>query len=331
MSKSDSSPTGLAALRSVASALLLSSLLAALAASSGCDGNVSVSASSEKASTRKGQLQILATTGMIGDVASRLAGEHAAVTTLMGPGVDPHLYKASEGDVRRFESADLILYNGLNLEGKMQDIFTRVARSRAVLAVADAVPESRRREPPEMQGHYDPHVWFDVSLWALTVGTIARELERLDPAHAEDYRRTAEALEKELLDLDKEVETRIAEIPAGRRVLVTAHDAFGYFGRRYGMEVIGLQGISTVTEAGLKDVERLVDVIVSRKIPAIFVESSVSSRSIDAVKKACESRGHSVAIGGQLFSDAMGPAGTPEGTYPGMVRHNVKTIVDALR
>ena len=298
-------------------------------AAAGC--GESSSASTPPGRQGDGPIRVLATTGMIGDVANRIAGDHAKVTTLMGPGVDPHLYKASEGDVRSLESADLILYNGLNLEGKMQDIFARIARSRAVLAVADAVPESRRRKPPEFRGHFDPHVWFDVSLWALTIVPIARELERLDPAHAEDYRRNAQTLEKELLDLDVEVEKRIAEIPADHRVLVTAHDAFGYFGRRYGMEVVGLQGISTVTEAGLQDVERLVDLIVSRKIKAIFVESSVSPRSIEAVSKACGSRGHSVAIGGQLFSDAMGPAGTPEGTYPGMVRHNVKTIVEALR
>ena len=291
----------------------------------------SSSASTEGGRRGDGPIRVLATTGMIGDLAARISGEHAKVTALMGPGVDPHLYKASEGDVRSLESADLILYNGLNLEGKMQDIFARLAKSRAVLAVADAVPESKRRRPPEFLGHFDPHVWFDPSLWALTVAPIARELEKLDPGHADDYRKNAEALEKALLDLDREVETRIAEIPSDHRVLVTAHDAFGYFGRRYGMEVVGLQGISTVSEAGLQDVERLVDRIVQRKIKAIFVESSVSPRSIEAVRKACESRGHHVAIGGQLFSDAMGPAGTPEGTYPGMVRHNVKTIVEALR
>jgi len=295
----------------------------------GCSESSSASTAPE--GRRNGPIRVLATTGMIADVAARISGEHAKVTALMGPGVDPHLYKASEGDVRSLESADLILYNGLNLEGKMQDIFARLAKSRAVLAVADAVPESKRRRPPEFLGHFDPHVWFDVSLWALTIGAIARELEKLDPAHADDYRRNSQALEKELLDLDREVETRIAEIPASNRVLVTAHDAFGYFGRRYGMEVVGLQGISTVSEAGLQDVERLVELIVSRKIKAIFVESSVSPRSIEAVRKACESRGHHVVIGGQLFSDAMGPAGTPEGTYPGMVRQNVKTIVEALR
>ena len=306
-------------------------LIVALAAIAATGCGESSSASTERRRRDDGQIRVLATTGMIGDLAARIAGEHAKVTALMGPGVDPHLYKASEGDVRSLESADLILYNGLNLEGKMQDIFARLARSRAVLAVADAVPETKRRRPPEFQGHFDPHIWFDPSLWALIIGPIARELERLDPAHADDYRRNSQSLEKELLDLDKEVETRIAEIPAERRVLVTAHDAFGYFGGRYGMEVVGLQGISTVSEAGLQDVERLVDLIVSRKVKAIFVESSVSSRSIEAVRKACESRGHSVAIGGQLFSDAMGPAGTPEGTYTGMVRHNVKTIVEALR
>jgi manganese/zinc/iron transport system substrate-binding protein len=204
-------------------------------------------------------------------------------------------------------------------------------RGRPVLAVTETIPREKLREPPEFQGHYDPHVWFDAGLWALTARPIARELAALDPAHAADFDRNAAALQEELRALDLEVERRIAEIPEEGRILVTAHDAFGYFGRRYGIEVVGLQGISTVAEAGIQDVERITTMIVARKVKAIFIESSVSPRTIEAVQKACESRGHKVAIGGQLFSDAMGAAGTPEGTYPGMVRHNSKTIVEALR
>jgi manganese/zinc/iron transport system substrate-binding protein len=269
---------------------------------------------------------------MIGDVALRVGGPHATVETLMGPGVDPHLFKPSAGDLRRLESADLILHNGLHLEGKMGDIFDGMARrGRSVVAVAAEVPKDRLRHPPELQGNPDPHVWFDVGLWAMTARPIVRALAALDPAHAADFDRNAAAVETELRALDLEVEKRIAEIPEAQRILVTAHDAFGYFGKRYRIEVMGLQGISTVAEAGIRDVERLTDLIVSRKVKAIFVETSVSPRAIDAVRKACESRGHAVAVGGQLFSDAMGPAGTPEGTYPGMVRHNVKTIVEALR
>jgi manganese/zinc/iron transport system substrate-binding protein len=278
-----------------------------------------------------GKPSVVTTIGMIADVASRIAGEHAVVESLMQTGVDPHLYKASEGDVRRLGRADLILYNGLNLEGKMADVLAKMARTRRVVAVSEAVPGDLLRTPPEFGGHPDPHVWFDVSLWAMTIDVIERELLRLVPDQEAGLRRNAESLRRELSDLDGWVAAEIGALPARQRILITAHDAFGYFGRRYGMEVMGLQGISTVSEAGLKDVERLVDAIVGREVKAIFVESSVPRRSIEAVQAACGARGHDVAIGGQLFSDAMGPAGTPEGTYAGMVRHNVKTIVEALR
>ena len=278
-----------------------------------------------------GPPRVLATIGMIGDVAARIAGENAEVESMMQAGVDPHLYKATEGDVRRLGGADLILYNGLNLEGKMGDVLVKVGRTRPVVAVSEGVPKEELREPPEFAGHYDPHIWFDVSLWAKTIDPIVAALGEIEPASAPAFRANGDALRAELLELDAWVKKEIASIPAERRVLVTAHDAFGYFGRRYGIEVTGLQGISTVSEAGLGDVERVVDTIVARKIPAIFVESSVPRRAIEAVQKACESKGWSVKIGGELFSDAMGPAGTPEGTYVGMVRHNVKTIVEALR
>jgi manganese/zinc/iron transport system substrate-binding protein len=213
----------------------------------------------------------------------------------------------------------------------MGDILVKLARQRPVMAVSEEVPQDRLREPPEFQGQYDPHIWFDVSLWAMVVGPIERELSKLRPANADEFRANAGALRKDLEDLDHWVMERIRAVPAAQRVLVTAHDAFGYFGRRYEIEVHGLQGISTVAEAGLKDVEKLVDLIVTRKVKAIFVESSVPRRSIEAVQAACRSRQHDVAIGGQLFSDAMGAAGTPEGTYAGMVRHNVNTVVEALR
>jgi len=286
---------------------------------------------SAPAPERQGPLRIVTTTGMIADAAARVAGEHAQVEALMGPGVDPHLYKASEGDVRKLAEADLILYNGLHLEGKMGDILVKLARGRSVVAVSETIPAERLREPPEFAGQYDPHIWFDVRLWSSTLDPIATALSELDPEHAEVYRTRAEAYRAELGELDAWVEGRILEIPAERRVLVTAHDAFGYFGRRYAMDVMGLQGISTLAEAGLKDVERVVDVVVDRGIKAIFIESSVPRRAIEAVQQAVAARGHTVRIGGQLFSDAMGAPGTPEGTYPGMVRHNVNTIVEALK
>ncbi len=278
-----------------------------------------------------GRLRIVCTTGMIGDVAKRVAGDRAEVESLMGPGVDPHLYKASEGDVGKLSAADVVLYNGLNLEGKMGDIFVKLAATRKVVAVSETIGEEHLREPPEFLGHYDPHVWFDCSLWAKTIQSVEKALAEKDPSHAAEYHERAEALRKEYLELDAWIVTRIAEIPEGQRVMVTAHDAFGYFGRRYGLEVIGLQGISTVSEAGIKDVERVVGIIVDRKIRSIFVESSVPKRSIEAVQAACRDRGHEVAIADKtLFSDAMGAAGSDEGTYPGMVRHNVNTVVESL-
>jgi manganese/zinc/iron transport system substrate-binding protein len=276
-----------------------------------------------------GPLRVVATTGMIGDIASRVGGPQVAVTTLMGPGVDPHLYKASESDVRTLADADLILYNGLHLEGKMGDVLVKMARTRPVLAVTEDLPREALREPPEFLGQYDPHVWFDVSLWAQTAAPIAREMARLDPPNAKAYAERSAALAAELQELDGWVRERIATIPERQRVLVTAHDAFGYFGRRYGMRVVGLQGISTLAEAGLADVERVVAEILTARVPAIFVESSVPRKSIEAVQAAVGARGFTVAIGGQLYSDALGPAG-PAGTYAGMVRANVDTIVSAL-
>jgi manganese/zinc/iron transport system substrate-binding protein len=279
----------------------------------------------------KGPLRLVATTGIIADTAARIAGPHARVEALMGPGIDPHLYKASESDVRRLSDAGLILYNGLHLEGKMGDILTKLARSRPVIAVTEEIPQNLLREPPEFAGQYDPHVWFDVSMWKLTLGPIARELSALDPEHAGEFEANAAAYGKELDALDAWVKQRIETLPPAQRVLVTAHDAFGYFGRRYGMEVVAIQGISTLSEAGLHDVDRVAQLVVDRKVKAIFIESSVPRRSIEAVQAAVRSRGHEPAIGGQLFSDSLGAANTPAGTYPGMVRANVDTIVNALK
>ena len=294
----------------------------------GCGGESTQTADT---SDKSGPIQVVATTGIIADTAKRVAGQHAEITALMGPGVDPHLYKASEGDVRRLSEADLILYNGLHLEGKMGDILTRLARTRPVVAVTEEIPQDLLREPPEFQGQYDPHVWFDVSMWRRTLDPIVRELSALDPAHAEEFKANAEAYGKELDALDAWVKQRIETLPPAQRVLVTAHDAFGYFGRRYGMEVVAIQGISTLSEAGLHDVDRVAQIVVDRKVKAVFIESSVPRRSIEAVKAAVSSRGYEAQIGGQLFSDSLGGANTPAGTYPGMVRANVDTIVNALK
>jgi manganese/zinc/iron transport system substrate-binding protein len=291
----------------------------------GCGGEAG------SAARREGPIRVVATTSIIADSARRIAGEHAQVEALMGPGVDPHLYKASESDVRRLGEADLVLYNGLHLEGKMGDILTKMARSRPVIAVTEELPQDQLREPPEFAGQYDPHVWFDVSLWARTLQPIVRELSALDPENTATYQANAAAFEKELNELDAWVKQRIGTIPPEQRVLITAHDAFGYFGRRYGMDVMGIQGISTLSEAGLKDMDRVVSTVAERGIKAIFVESSVPRRSIEAVQAAVRSLGREVAIGGQLYSDSLGAAGSPAGTYAGMVRANVDTIVNALQ
>ena len=277
------------------------------------------------------QIRVVATTGMVGDVARNVGGERVSVTTLMGPGVDPHLYKASARDVEALDEADILFYNGLHLEGRMTSIFERLSVTRPTVGVAEGIPHERLQRPPEFEGAWDPHVWFDVELWSSTVDAVRDALAELDPTHAATYQVNADAYRAELAALDVWVTEQIATIPPEARLLITAHDAFGYMGAAYGLEVRGLQGTSTATEAGAADVRGLADLIVERQIKAIFVESSVPEATIEAVQAAVRSRGHEVAVGGELFSDAMGSEGTPEGTYVGMVRHNIETIVSALR
>jgi manganese/zinc/iron transport system substrate-binding protein len=276
------------------------------------------------------RLVVVTTTGMIADAASNVGGEHVVVTALMGPGVDPHLYKASEGDVARLTDADLILYNGLHLEAKLGEVLGEMNRRSPTVAVAEVIDEAKLDRPAAYEGAFDPHVWFDVQLWITVVGRVTDALVEVDPEHEADYRSRAEAYVIELQALDLYVADQARSVPPDHRVLVTAHDAFHYFGRAYGFEVKGLQGISTQSEAGTADVAELARFIAARRIPAIFVESSVPPRAIEAVQAAVRARGFEVAVGGELFSDAMGDPGTPEGTYIGMVRHNVDTIVAAL-
>lgn len=277
-----------------------------------------------------GRLRIVTTVGMITDIAERVGGDRVRVEGLMGPGVDPHLYKASAGDVRRLASADLILYNGLHLEAAMADLLEQLdGRIRTQAVTADIDP-SRLLRPAEFEGAYDPHVWSDVSLWMVAVETVADVLVELDPDGGDHFRANRDLLLAELEELDGWIREEVARIPDDLRVLVTAHDAFNYFGRAYGFDVRGLQGLSTVAEAGAGDVQELAAFIIQRGIPALFVESSIPTRNVEAVQAAVRSRGLEVRMGGTLFSDAMGDTGTPEGTYPGMIRHNVRTIVEAL-
>ncbi len=276
-------------------------------------------------------LKVTTTIGMIADAAKVIGGPHVVVTGLMGPGVDPHLYKATQGDLAKLRGADLILYNGLHLEGRMVDVLVQMASRIKTVQVTETIPHDMLREPPEFQGQYDPHVWFDVSMWKYAAERTRDALKEAVPAHTAEFDASAAAYLAELDTLHAYAKARIATIPQETRVLVTAHDAFGYFGRAYGIEVLGLQGISTASEYGLQDVDRLVDLLVSRKIRAVFVESSISPKSIEALVAGARSRGHDLQIGGQLFSDAMGAEGTPEGSYLGMVRHNVDTIAGALK
>lgn len=278
-----------------------------------------------------GAINIVATTGMITDIAQVVGGEHVKVRGLMGPGVDPHLYKASAGDVALLSGAGLIFYNGLHLEGKMSEIFEQMKkRGINTVAVTDGIDRSLLETPPQFEGNYDPHVWFDVTMWMKAVETVRDTLVSIDPGNAVEYRTNTEAYLKELSALNEYVTAKASLLPEDKRVLITAHDAFSYFGRRYGFEVRGLQGISTVSEAGTQDVQNLAAFIVERKIPAIFVESSVPPKFIEAVQAAVEAKGFDVKVGGSLYSDAMGNPGTPDGTYIGMVRHNIDTIVGAL-
>lgn len=287
--------------------------------------------SKKETTEQNGKLVIVTTTGMIKDAIQHVAGEHAEVIALMGPGVDPHLYKATQGDLEKLTNADIVFYNGLHLEGKMGDVLEKLGHLKPVVAVASDIPDSLLRAVPGFGGTHDPHIWFDVKLWENAVRTIAKTLQKQDSVHAGEYASNSASYIAEMDSLHEVVKQKIAEVPEQQRVLITAHDAFGYFGDAYNIHVRGLQGISTVAEFGVKDVTDLVNFIIERKIKAIFVETSVSQKSIEAVAEGCRQKGWEIKIGGSLFSDAMGADGTPEGNYIGMVSANVKTIVDALK
>ncbi len=276
-------------------------------------------------------VRVVTTTNFITDLAREVGGDRVQVTGLMGPGVDPHLYKASARDVRTLRQADLVLYGGLDLEGKMDDVFEELGRRRPVTAVTDGIPRAKLLGTDQADETYDPHVWFDVSLWMDATREAQRALTRVDPAGEATYRANAEAYLRELRALDREVAEGIAAIPQASRVLVTSHDAFRYFGRRYGLEVVAIQGISTATEATTADIERVAGVVAERRLQGVFLESSVPQQTIDAVLDAARDRGQDARIGGELYTDAAGDEGTPEGTYAGMVRANVDKIVEALR
>ena len=303
-------------------ATLIVSILLSACSTSGSGSDVPIS---------ERTINVVTTTGMIADITKNVGGERVQVTALMGPGVDPHLYKASEGDVLRLQEADVIFYNGLHLEAQMGDVLERLNEfGIRTVAVTDKIDRALLESPPQFQGNYDPHVWFDVTLWMKAVEQVREALVEMDPDSGSMYETNADAYLTELEALHQYVLDQASTVPTEQRIVITAHDAFNYFGRAYGFDVRGLQGISTEAQAGTADVQALADFIVENQVPAIFVESSVPQRNVEAVQAAVQAQGFEVKIGGSLFSDAMGSEGTPEGTYIGMVRHNIDTIVTAL-
>lgn len=304
--------------------LFIISLTIIMFVSIGCDTN------KQSDTSTSDKVRVVATIGMITDVVKNVGGEHVEVIGMMGPGVDPHLYKPTAKDIQRLNAAQIIFYNGLHLEAKLGDVLAKMSGATKAIAVTDGIDKSQLLSPPEFEGQSDPHLWFDVTLWMKVVEKIRDSLVEFDPDNKTTFHNNAERYLTQLTELHQYVKAQVERVPPEQRVLVTAHDAFNYFGKAYGFEVRGLQGISTVSEAAISDVQELASFIAERRIPAIFVESSVPSRSLEAVKAAVKSKGFDVELGGELFSDAMGNEGTPEGTYIGMVRHNIDTIVNAL-
>ena len=276
------------------------------------------------------KIRVVATIGMITDVVKNVGGEKVEVVGMMSAGVDPHLYKPTAKDIQSLNSAQIIFYNGLHLEAKLGDVLDKMTGDIKAIAVTDDINKALLLSSQDYEGQYDPHLWFDVTLWMKVVQKVRDSLTELDSDNEIAYQDNAERYLTQLTELHQYVMTQAERVTTEQRVIVTAHDAFNYFGKAYGFEVRGLQGISTVSEAAISDVQELATFIAERRIPAIFVESSVPSRSLEAVKAAVKSKGFNVQIGGELFSDAMGDEGTPEGTYIGMVKHNIDTIVRAL-
>ncbi|GLO64703.1 MULTISPECIES: zinc ABC transporter substrate-binding protein [Oceanobacillus] len=283
--------------------------------------------SEETTSNKEEKINVVTTIAQIGEPLSVIGGEHVNVESLMGPSVDPHLYNPTQSDISKVDSADLIFYNGLNLEVNMVDVFDSIGTEKPVLAIGDTLSEEQLLEDEE--GAVDPHIWFDIDLWESALNAAVEELKEYAPEHADEFEANKQAYFEELDSLRESAE-KLEEIPEEQRVLVTAHDAFGYFGNQHDMEVVGLQGLSTEGEIGVSDINETIGLIEEYKVPAIFVESSVNQDSINAVIEGASSNDVDVQLGGELFSDAMGEKGTDEGTYIGMYQHNIDTIHEAL-
>lgn len=278
-----------------------------------------------------GKLNVVTTTTMITDLVKNIGGDAINIEGLMGSGVDPHLYKASEGDVTKLVNADVIFYNGLHLEGKLVDVFEKMeGQNKTQVALAETIDKGQLIGSEYFASNYDPHVWFNVDFFKLFARKVTQVLSEKDPENAKTYIQNEEKYFEELDALKKDIQGVVDVLPKEERILITAHDAFNYFGEAYDFKVVGLQGLSTATEAGVQDVQKLAAFIIEHNVKAIFVESSVPKRTIEALQQAVKSKDHDVKIGGTLYSDALGDAGTIEGTYVGMYRYNIKTIVSAL-
>ncbi|MFA9556695.1 metal ABC transporter solute-binding protein, Zn/Mn family [Evansella sp. AB-rgal1] len=302
--------------------MLLSGLVATILFIGGCNNETSTN-------EEEGAIQVVTTISQIGEPLSVIGGDRVKVESLMGPSVDPHLYNATQGDISTIEGADLIFYNGLDLEANMVEIFESISKNKPVLAIGETLSEDKLLE--EEPGVVDPHIWFDIDLWKLALEAAVEELKKYSPEDSDYFNDNMESYFAELDALNEEAQEQISQIPEKHRVLVTAHDAFGYFGNKFSMEVIGLQGLSTEDEIGVSDINDTIAIIKEFEIPAIFVESSIDSRTINSVIEGAKSDGIDVELGGELFSDAMGNPGTEKGTYIGMYRHNVETIYNALK
>jgi manganese/zinc/iron transport system substrate-binding protein len=280
---------------------------------------------------KSGKLKVVTTTSMLTDLVNNIGGDLVEIEGLMGAGVDPHLYKASEGDVSKLAGADIIFYNGLHLEGKLVEVFEKMGNSKKTIALGEFLPKEELIDSEYFASNYDPHVWFNIQFFKQFAKTITTQLSEAAPEHALAFSKNEKKYLEKLEALEVAIKETIATLPEEKRILVTAHDAFNYFGKSYGFNVVGLQGLSTATEAGVQDVQRLSQFIIDNNVKAIFVESSVPRRTIEALEAAVLSKNHEVTIGGSLFSDALGNPGTDEGTYIGMFTYNVNTIVNALK
>lgn len=286
----------------------------------------------KKKRANKEKLNVVTTTTMITDMVKNIGGDAIAVQGLMGSGVDPHLYKASEGDVSKLFNADVVFYSGLHLEGKLVEVFEKMERRNAkTYAIAEILDKNKLIGSEYFASNYDPHVWFDIDFWKEMTVFTTEKLKELDPTNTQLFEENSKIYVQQLDALQTEVKERINSLPKEKRILVTAHDAFNYFGKAFHFQVVGLQGLSTATEAGVQDVQKLAKFIIEKDVKAIFVESSVPKRTIEALQASVRSKNHEVSIGGTLYSDALGSSGTVEGTYLGMFRYNVTTMVNALK